>query len=137
MADASKLKSRPRKNLGTPPGPDEIATSLNSPEIAPAGHIDTTVSDQTPPQQTAQVPTVSGLAGSEPSTPSPVPVNNSVPYIRRDGRSARKTHRIIPFGTRVTPEFDNEVRDIAEREGIKLVEVLEEALEAYKKLKGY
>lgn len=38
MADASKLKnrSRPRNSLGSPLGPDEIATSLNSPEIAPA-----------------------------------------------------------------------------------------------------
>jgi len=63
--------------------------------------------------------------------------SNAVPYVRRDGRSARKTHRIIAFATRVTPEFDNEVRDIADREGIKLVEVLENALAAYKQQKGY
>ena len=37
MADASKLKTkRARGGLGVPPGPDEVATSLNAPEIAPA-----------------------------------------------------------------------------------------------------
>ncbi len=37
MADASKLKTkRARGGLGVPPDPDELATSLNAPEIAPA-----------------------------------------------------------------------------------------------------
>lgn len=50
---------------------------------------------------------------------------------RRDGRSARKTHRTIPFATRVSPDFDDRLRDIAERDGLLLVEVLERALDAY------
>lgn len=50
---------------------------------------------------------------------------------RRDGRSARKTHRTIAFATRVSQEFDNRLRDIAERDGLLLVEVLERALDAY------
>lgn len=50
---------------------------------------------------------------------------------RRDGRSARKTHRTLPFATRVSPDFDNRLRDIAERDGLLLVEVLERALDAY------
>ncbi|HHR6225314.1 TPA: hypothetical protein ACS724_003871 [Providencia alcalifaciens] len=58
-------------------------------------------------------------------------------YIRRDGRSARKTNRTLAFATRVTIEFDKEVREIAEREGLLLVEVLEESLKAYKEKKGY
>ncbi|GAB3478555.1 hypothetical protein GCM10027398_33730 [Azotobacter salinestris] len=53
------------------------------------------------------------------------------PRPRRDGRSARKTHRTIPFATRVSPEFDDRLRDIAERDGLLLVEVLERALDAY------
>lgn len=120
MADASKLKnrSRPRNSLGSPPGPDEVATSLNSPEVAPAEVI----SEAVPTQSV---------------TPTETQVSNAAPYVRRDGRSARKTHRIIPFATRVTPEFDNEIRDIADREGIKLVEVLEKALTAYKIQQGY
>ncbi|ABS45759.1 MULTISPECIES: hypothetical protein [Yersinia pseudotuberculosis complex] len=54
-------------------------------------------------------------------------------YIRRDGRSARKTNRTLAFATRVSPEFDAELRDIAEEKNLKLVELLEEMLEAYKK----
>ncbi|HHO9701278.1 hypothetical protein [Citrobacter braakii] len=137
MADASKLKNRARNNLGSPPGPDEVATSLNSPEIAPTGQIADTAIEQVPLQQEVQAPTEPAEPESAPAVPAATPVSNTMGYIRRDGRSARKTHRIIPFATRVTPEFDNEVRDIAEREDIKLVEVLEQALDAYKKLKGY
>ncbi|EBE8217078.1 hypothetical protein LK820_004251 [Salmonella enterica] len=129
MADASKLKNRTRKNLGNPPGPEEVATSLNSPEVAPAAVVPDAAEQSVPVPPASSVP--------ETTTPATTQVNNSAPYIRRDGRSARKTYRIIPFATRVTPEFDNEIRDIAEREGIKLVEVLENALIAYKAQKGY
>lgn len=129
MADASKLKNRTRKNLGNPPGPEEVATSLNSPEVAPVAVVPDAA------EQTVPVPPASSVP--ETTTPATTQVSNSAPYTRRDGRSARKTYRIIPFATRVTPEFDNEIRDIAEREGIKLVEVLENALIAYKAQKGY
>ncbi|EHK0248203.1 hypothetical protein P3M95_004092 [Salmonella enterica] len=128
MADASKLKNRARKNLGSPPGPEEVATSLNSPEVAPVAVV---VTEQ------STVPVSPASSVPETTTPATTQVSNSAPYIRRDGRSARKTYRIIPFATRVTPEFDNEIRDIADREGIKLVEVLENALIAYKAQKGY
>jgi hypothetical protein len=57
------------------------------------------------------------------------------PRARRDGRSARKTHRTLPFATRVSPDFDARLRDIAERDGLLLVEVLERALDAYEALK--
>jgi len=57
-------------------------------------------------------------------------------YTRRDARSLRKTNRTLPFATRVTPEFDAKLRDIAERDGLKLVELLEKALEAYEKIKS-
>jgi len=50
---------------------------------------------------------------------------------RRDARAMRRTNRTLPFATRVSPEFDNRLRDIAEREGLKLVELLERALDAY------
>ncbi|EAO1993247.1 hypothetical protein E0G79_26450 [Salmonella enterica] len=129
MADASKLKNRSRKNLGSPPGPEEVATSLNSPEVAPVAVVPDAAEQNVPVPPASSVP--------ETTTPATTQVSNSAPYIRRDGRSARKTYRIIPFATRVTPEFDNEIRDIAEREGIKLVEVLENALIAYKAQKGY
>ena len=119
MADASKLKTkRGRGGLGSPPGPDEVATSLNAPEIAPvastaeldASHTETDSAQPENPQKDAEV------------------------YTRRDGRSARKTNRTLAFAT---PAFDQEIRDIADREGLKLVEVLEKAVEAYKEKQGY
>ena len=57
-------------------------------------------------------------------------------HVRRDGRSLNKTHRLVPFGTRVSPEFDMRLRRIAQRDGLKLVEVLERALDAYETQKS-
>jgi len=43
----------------------------------------------------------------------------------------RRSGRTVQFATRVSPEFDERVRQIAMRDGMLLVEVLEHALEAY------
>lgn len=61
--------------------------------------------------------------------PAPVPL----PSIRRDGRTLRKTNRTVAFATRVTQDFDDRVREIAEQTGLKIVEVLEAALAAYER----
>lgn len=58
------------------------------------------------------------------------------PRQRRDGRSARRTNRTLPLSTRVSPEFDERLRDVAERDGLMLCELLEEALEAYERRRG-
>jgi hypothetical protein len=50
---------------------------------------------------------------------------------RIDGRSLRKTGRTVQFATKVSLEFDEKLRRIAQRDGLLLVEVLERALEAY------
>jgi hypothetical protein len=42
----------------------------------------------------------------------------------------RRTNRTVQFATRVTPEFDRQVRAIAQRDGLMIVEVLERALNA-------
>lgn len=108
MVDVTKLKKVQRsKGLGTPPGPEEIAVGLAASELAPSSQEIRDVSQQA----------VSLLAEA---------------YVRRDGRSARKTNRTLPFATRVSAEFDMDIRDIADREGLKLVEVLERAIVAYK-----
>lgn len=60
-----------------------------------------------------------------------VPAVTNQPYIRRDARRARKTNRTLAFATRVSPEFDARLRDVAYRDGLKLVELLERALDAY------
>ncbi|WP_312283899.1 hypothetical protein [Candidatus Igneacidithiobacillus taiwanensis] len=54
---------------------------------------------------------------------------------RMDGRSARRTNRTLQFATRVKPEWDAELRELARRDGLLLVEVLERALELYKNIK--
>ncbi|MEQ4664168.1 hypothetical protein ABN067_21610 [Providencia rettgeri] len=110
MVDVSKLK-RGRSRLGTPPSSEETAPGLSAPEIAPL------------PQESQSIANAITT------------IDN--PYVRRDGRTARKTNRTLAFATRVTIEFDKEIREIAEREGMLLVEVLEEALNAYKEKKGY
>ena len=43
----------------------------------------------------------------------------------------RRSGRTVQFATRVSPDFDERVRQIAMRDGMLLVEVLEHALEAY------
>jgi hypothetical protein len=100
-----------------------VATSLNAPEIAPA-----VAATDVQIQQADLSPVHHDPVGTQTVTEA---------YTRRDGRSARKTNRTLAFATRVTPAFDQEIRDIAEREGLKLVEVLEKAVEAYKEKQGY
>ncbi len=67
--------------------------------------------------------------------PNPPPVGE--PKYRTakkiDGRTLRKTNRTVAFATRVTENFDYRVREIAESRGLKIVEVLEAALEAYER----
>ncbi|MFO1432955.1 MAG: hypothetical protein U1F76_23070 [Candidatus Competibacteraceae bacterium] len=54
-----------------------------------------------------------------------------MPTERIDGRTLRRSGRTIQFATRVSPEFDARLRQIAQRDGLLLVEVLERALDAY------
>ena len=106
MADITKLKRR--NTLGAPPSPDEASRNLAAPETAPP-HL-------------RAVPT----ATASPSVPQVVRG-----YERIDGRTLRKTGRTVQFATRVSMEFDDRLRRLAQRDGLKLCEVLERALEAY------
>jgi hypothetical protein len=103
MADLAKLKRR--NSLGAPPPAEEASPNLQAPETAPA-------------------PTA-------PATAEPTEARAGEGRRGRDGRSARRTGRTVQFATRVSPEFDERVRAIAEREGLLLVEVLERALDSY------
>ena len=104
MADLTKLKRR--NTLGVPPTPEEASPNLTAPEIAPVH------------PRPAKAP-----ASSE-SRPA------SREQGRIDGRTLRKTGRTVQFATRVSEDFDDRLRHIAQRDGIKLVEVLERALDA-------
>ncbi|HVI77606.1 MAG TPA: hypothetical protein VM715_05485 [Candidatus Acidoferrum sp.] len=106
MADLSKLK---RSRLGPPPTAEEASLNLSAPETIPLGLPE---------------------PDKNPSTkPSSDPLTHMASRI--DGRSLRRTNRVIPLALRVTPEFDNRLRTIAARDRILLAEVLERALAAY------
>jgi hypothetical protein len=118
MADLSKL--RRRNTLGAPPSLEEASQNLQAPEMAPV---------MEPPAEVPRRATVPAQElASTPADAIPQP-----PYQQRriDGRSLRKTGRTIQLATRVSWEFDEKLRSIAQRDGLKLVEVLEQALEAY------
>lgn len=119
MADVSKLKGR-HSTLGKPPSLEEASNNLSAPEVAP-------VAPRLPALSRPIRPAREAKPASEPI---------STEERRPDGRSARRTNRTIQFATRVSPEFDKRVRDVAEREGLLLVEVLEQALEAFEKSKS-
>ena len=118
MADLSKLKRR--STLGEPPPFEEASQNLQAPEIVPVG----TAPAVSPRGEAVLVRKPVG----EQQGDSPQP--HDAQY-RIDGRSLRRTGRTLQLATRVSWEFDDKLRRIAQRDGLKLVEVLERALEAY------
>lgn len=110
MADASKLKGLRRSGLGAPPPQHEARTDLTPEPLGAAPSSTESVA-------AAQQPRPAVAAASQPS--------------RMDGRTMRRSGRTVQFATRVSPEFDERIRQIAMREGMLLVEVLECALDAY------
>ncbi len=67
-------------------------------------------------------------------TPPVISATASPLYIRAvDGRSRRRTKRTMQLNLKVTPEFDALLREIADKEGLLLAEVLEKALYQYNK----
>ena len=109
MADLSKLKRR--STLGVPPPPAEASSNLEAAEI---------ILPAPPPMS----PAADGIAAAG---QTPAGQGRRV----RDGRSARRTGRTIQFATRVTPDFDERFRAIAERDRLLHVELLEKSLAAY------
>ena len=75
------------------------------------------------------------LSAPEVAPVAPAAVTAPAPQVkaRRDGRTLRRTGRTVTFATRVSPKFDERIRDIAEEKGLMLVEVLEQALAAYER----
>lgn len=53
-----------------------------------------------------------------------------------DGRSKRASGRTEQIATRVTAEFRDQIRAIAERDGILIAEVMEKAVDAYEREVG-
>ncbi len=120
MADISKLRGG-RRRLGEPPVDD-------APQI------------QEPAPQREVVPPLPGPAVVAPvSEPAQQVRTRTLPravdtYTRVDGRSLRRTGRAVQFATRVTPAYDQGVREVAAERGQMLCEVMEDALAAWRKL---
>jgi hypothetical protein len=120
MADLTKLKRR--NTLGAPPPLEEASQNLQAPEHAPVVPLRAAA-----PQRAAEP--VREPANQQEEPPQPPPRQRR----RIDGRSLRKTGRTVQFATRVSEEWDEHIRRIAQRDGLYLVEVLELALDAYEK----
>jgi hypothetical protein len=118
MANLAKLKRR--NTLGTPPPFAEASHNLQAPEIVPV----VTAPAVSPGGEAVPVRKPAGEQQGDPPQP------HDAQY-RMDGRSLRRTGRTLQLATRVSWEFDDRLRRIAQRDGLKLVEVLELALEAY------
>jgi hypothetical protein len=110
MADASKLRQLRRAGLGAPPPIEEARTDL-TPALS---------------QTDAPSPILEGKAPEHRNHQASRGAFES----RIDGRSLRRSGRTVQFATRVSPEFDDRIRQIAKRDGLLLVEVLERALDA-------
>jgi hypothetical protein len=123
--DAAKLKSLgSRRTLGIPPR-DAM------PEITGEPAQDTPTAAPSP---AAPAPVAATI------TPPPLqPVPEAPPPARPrtivDGRTLRKTGRTVQLGTRVTEQFAIDLRSDAEADGLMIVEVLEEAVAARRRLR--
>ena len=117
MANLSKLKRR--STLGAPPPLEEASQNLSAPEVAP-------VIAPTATQPHTATPSLRKAEMAE-TGQERAPHGQG----RLDGRSLRKSGRTLQLATRVSWEFDDKLRHIAQRDGLKLVEVLERGLDAY------
>jgi hypothetical protein len=59
------------------------------------------------------------------------------PALDVDGRTLRKTGRTQQFATRITPELHRQIKMIAARDGLKVTELLEQAVAVYEKQKTH
>ena len=118
MADISKLKLR-RNSLGAPPPLEEASQNLKAPEVAPVV------------ASSAAQPGAAVTPLRKPETAGNGQERADHRQSRLDGRSLRKSGRTLQLATRVSWEFDDKLRHIAQRDGLKLVEVLERGLDAY------
>ena len=128
--DATRLRRAVRR-LGEPPTDSSPALSDQAPTDAPsdaatvAAQASSGVGASAPVH--AREPSLSHLA--RPRLPSPADAPGTRGYI--DGRSRRRTGRIEQINVKVSAQFNTDLRGLADREGLLIVEVLEHALDAY------
>lgn len=118
--DAGKLKGLARRGLGAPPRD-------GMPEL---------VGEGAPPaaeQPAAAVPALD-VVPPKPSSPPTEVTTAAEPRVIVDGRTLRKSGRTVQLGTRVTEQFAVDLRADAAASNLLIVEILEEAVAARRRL---
>ncbi len=75
-------------------------------------------------------------AGENLTAPEHAPAISDTDKTNKNPRPKRKTGRTEPFATRVSPEFLKKLKLLAVTDDLKMVEVLEKALEAYEETRN-
>jgi hypothetical protein len=144
--DATRLRRGVRK-LGEPPTdsnpelsePTTVHTSSSgaAPTAVPASIViaagpltETAPPAAVPPPSQAEIPPKQ-IEPAQSTAPPPMGIGAGR-YV--DGRSRRRTGRIEQINVKVSSQFNAELRELADRENILIVEALERALNAYLKL---
>jgi hypothetical protein len=134
--DATRLRRGVRK-LGEPPtdsNPElsEPTTVVPTSIVIAAGPLtETAPPAAVPPPSQAEIPPKQ-IEAAQSTAPAPMGNIGAGRYV--DGRSRRRTGRIEQINVKVSSQFNAELRELADRENILIVEALERALNAYLKL---
>jgi hypothetical protein len=143
--DATKLRRGVRR-LGPPPtdsNPELSERATPSTPLATAGEnlsghqVPSAPLPQSPPADSPTLVPQRTHAPSQPEHFQPPPAGlagalsgaSGVRY--PDGRSRRRTGRIEQINVKVSAQFNSDLRGLADRQGLLIVEVLERALDAY------
>ena len=144
--DATRLRRGVRK-LGEPPTDSnpELSepTTVHTPSfgaaptavpasiVIAAGPLTETAPPAVPPPSQAEIPPKQ-IEAAQSTAPAPMGIIGAGRYV--DGRSRRRTGRIEQINVKVSSQFNAELRELADRENILIVEALERALNAYLRL---
>ena len=140
--DATKLRRGVRR-LGDPPTDSNPELSERAaPSAAPATaseslsgpSVEGAPLPQSPPHGPATLIPQFTETPSRPEHTQPLPAGpaSTLSVIRYpDGRSRRRTGRIEQINVKVSAQFNSDLRGLADRQGLLIVEVLERALDAY------
>jgi hypothetical protein len=141
--DATKLRRGVRK-LGEPPTDSNpelsapTAVRTPSPEAIPTAMAGSSVTAAGPPTPAAAMPPPQAEIPPTwvelPRIISPALAGSTGAGRYIDGRSRRRTGRIEQINVKVSSQFNGELRGLADRENILIVEALERALNAYLRL---
>lgn len=134
VVDATKLRRGVRR-LGDPPTDSNPELSERAaPSTAPTTNVESATLPQSPTRGSAtSMPQVVGTTSQpdhiQPLPAAPASALSGVQY--QDGRSRRRTGRIEQINVKVSAQFNSDLRGLADRQGLLIVEVLERALDTY------